>query len=97
MKKDKIKVMKIKEIREILMTEEVKFTVKGITDYKKNPKVFRTSKGIDRNVESIWVDDEFQGMNVRKFGPTCVTLFTYDMLDRKIVGKIKYEDVTIIK
>jgi len=89
--------MKIKEIREILMTEEVKFTVKGITDYKKNPKVFRTSKGIDRNVESIWVDDEFQGMNVRKFGPTCVTLFTYDMLDRKIVGKIKYEDVTIIK
>jgi hypothetical protein len=96
MKKDKIKVMKIKEIREILMTEEVKFTVKGLTDYSKNPKVFRTMN--DHNgTESIWVDDEFQGMNVNKFGPTCVTLFTYDMLDRKIVGKIKYEDVTIIK
>ena len=102
----KIKTMKPKEIREILMTKEVKFTVKGITEYgqKENgyfgeiPKVLKTMKGCEPDeMVSIWSEYTFQGMNVRKFGPTCVTLFTYDMLGKKIVGKIKYEDVTIIK
>ena len=35
-------------------------------------------------------------MNVTKFGPTCVTLYTYDMLGSKTVGKIKYSDIEII-
>ena len=35
-------------------------------------------------------------MNVTKWGPTCVSLFTYDMFGRKIVGKIKYANVRFI-
>ena len=37
------------------------------------------------------------GMNVTKWGPTCVTLYTFDMLGKKSVGKIKYKLITIIK
>ena len=44
--------------------------------------------------ESIWC--EYHGMNVQKFGPTCVTLYTYDMLSKKTIGKIKYSDITFI-
>ena len=35
-------------------------------------------------------------MNVNKWGPTCVTLYTFDMLGKKIIGKIKYSDIEII-
>ena len=34
-------------------------------------------------------------MNVRKFGPTCVTLYSFDMLSNRTTGKIRYEDVEI--
>ena len=30
-------------------------------------------------------------MNVNKFGPTCVTLYTYDMLGNRTVGKFRYD------
>ena len=83
---------------------EVRFTVKGITElgdfnkekntFERIPKVFRVSKSGD----SIHHDRFFgEGMNVNKWGPTCVTLYTYDMLKKKTTGKIKYSDVTIIK
>ena len=32
-------------------------------------------------------------MNVSKWGPTCVTLYNYDMLQKKTTGKIKYSDI----
>jgi len=35
-------------------------------------------------------------MNVKKFGPTCVTLYTYDMLGNKTVGKFRYDCITEI-
>ena len=35
-------------------------------------------------------------MNVKKFGPTCVTLYTYDMLGNKTTGKIKYSDIKFV-
>ena len=35
-------------------------------------------------------------MNVKKFGPTCVTLYTYDMLGKRSIGKIRYTDVRFI-
>ena len=38
-----------------------------------------------------------KAMNVQKFGPTCITLYTFDMLGKKTIGKIKYEDVTIVE
>ena len=35
-------------------------------------------------------------MNIKKFGPTCITLYTYDMLGNKTTGKIKYSDIKFV-
>ena len=90
-------------IREQLQKGDVRFTVKGITSYSTNengeygmnPKIFKVSKKGD----SINVDEflSITGMNVTKWGPTCVTLYTFDMLGKKSVGKINYKSITIIK
>ena len=101
LKKDVVKV------REILMNEvDCKFTVNGITEYGRKKdgeygkiaKVFRTSSpNKDGLIGSIYEDRPFsQGMNVNKWGPTCVTLYTYDMLGKKSVGKIRYADVRFV-
>ena len=89
--KIKIKVMKkknFKEIRKILKTTLVVFTVRG------KDKSFETCCYDEDSNEcgSIW--GSYCGMNVRKWGPTCVTLYSYDMLGNKTTGKIKYSDVT---
>jgi hypothetical protein len=34
---------------------------------------------------------------VKNFGPTCVHLFTFDMMGNRTKGKIKYKDVEIIR
>ena len=87
-------------IREQLQKGDVRFTVKGITTYRSddngeygmNPKIFRVNKkGDSINTELL------DGMNVTKWGPTCVTLYTFDMLGKKSVGKINYKLITIIK
>jgi hypothetical protein len=95
---------KIKEIREIIGKGNVKFTVKGITEYRRGgedneygdyPKIFRVNEGGDAIYE-----DEYtfgRGMNVKKLGPTCITLHTYDMLGKRTTGKINYKDITILK
>ena len=90
--------------RELLKRGDVKFTVKGITElgdfneeknsFERIPRVFRVSKSSD----SIHQDTLFgSGMNVNKWGPTCVTLYTYNMLGKKSIGKIKYSDIKIKK
>ena len=97
----------ISRIREILMNEvDCRFTVNGITEYGRKKdgsygkiaKVFRTSSpNKDSLIGSIYEDRPFsQGMNVNKWGPTCVTLYTYDMLGKKSVGKIRYADVRFV-
>ena len=88
-------------IREQLQKGNVRFTVKGITTYRSddngeygmNPKIFKVSESGD----SINVDEilSVSGMNVTKWGPTCVTLYTYDMLGKRSIGKIRYKDVSI--
>ena len=87
-------------IRNVLMNEgNCKFTVKGHTTYGKDENgewkenVLKTFR-MGSKCESIWC--EYHGMNVQKFGPTCVTLYAYDMLSKKTVGKIKYSDITFI-
>ena len=87
----------LKKIKEVLKRGNVEFTVKGITtycrgengEYGMNPKVFTVTK----DAESIWSD--LNGMNVTKWGPTCVTLYTYDMLGKRSVGKINYKDIIL--
>lgn len=91
------------DIREQLQKGDVRFTVKGITSYRRgddgeygdHPKVFKVSKKGD----SINVDEflSISGMNVTKWGPTCVTLYDYNMLGKKTTGKINYKDIKIIK
>ena len=94
----------IKEVREILRTEDgVEFTVNGITEYGKKedgsygqvPSGSTLKNGL---VGAIYEGNVLfgQGMNVTKWGPTCVSLFTFDMFGRKIVGKIRYADVRFI-
>jgi hypothetical protein len=93
----------IKEIKKIIEKGDVRFTIKGITSYSRgddgeygdHPKIFKVSKKGD----SINVDEflSISGMNVTKWGPTCVTLYDYNMLGKKSVGKINYKDITILK
>jgi len=82
----------------------IKFTVKGITEYRRGgedneygdfPKVFRVNGGGD----AIHEDTNLfgRGMNINKLGPTCITLYTFSMLGKKITGKINYKDITILK
>jgi hypothetical protein len=94
----------IKEIKEIIGKGDVKFTVKGITEYRRGgddneygdfPKMFRVNKDSD----AIFEDTNLfgRGMNVTKLGPTCITLYDFNMLGKKTVGKINYKDITILK
>jgi hypothetical protein len=38
-----------------------------------------------------------KGMNVDKFGPTCMWLYDYDMFNKEIRYKVKYKDITFIE
>ena len=87
------------DIKKQLQKGNIKFTVEDITTYSKgedgeygmNPKIFTVSK------DSGSIYSEYNGMNVTKWGPTCITLYTFDMLGKKSIGKIKYSKVTILK
>ena len=96
--------MSNKEIKEQLQKGNVRFTIDGITSYIRGgedneygdfPKVFKVSE----DAEAICTDEilSVSGMNVTKWGPTCVTLYTYNMLGKRSVGKIKYSEITILK
>ena len=94
----------ISRIREILRTENgVEFTVNGLTEYGKKKDgsygqvktIFKARQGYKRNYNTS-IGSLFSSMNVTKWGPTCVTLYTYDMLGKRSVGKIRYADVRFI-
>ena len=94
----------LKDIRKILETQETKFTVKGITsfertdtgDYCNVPKVLRTNI-YDRSITESISDEHYRSsMNISKFGPSSVTLYTYNLFGGKSKSRIKYEDVTIL-
>ena len=61
-----------------------------------NNKLVKRARVVSNETSAIFAGFS-NGMNVTKFGPTCVTLYTYDMLGKKTVGKIKYADVTILE
>jgi len=82
--------MTIKEIKnELLTVKNMQFSIKG-----HGGKIFRMvclEEGKNTAVFSGYAQ-----MNINKFGPTCMTLYTFDMMGKKTIGKIKYSDVTII-
>ena len=92
----------MKKIIEKLNQDGTRFTIKGITTYKGEAKPFKVNVSEYSNgskIISIGEDGKWWGdsMNVEKFGPTCVWLFSYDMFERKSTFKIKYKDVTLIE
>ena len=82
--------MTIKEIKsELLNGNNMEFSIKGFEG-----RIFRMvcmEEGKNTAVAST-----FEQMNINKFGPTCMTLYTFNMMGKKTIGKIKYSDVTII-
>ena len=83
----------IKEIREILMKGDVVFSLKGSKDTFTTGKIHEWSK---EGYSGYISKDMFSQMNVNKWGPTCVTLYTYNMLGKRISGKIRYADVRFV-
>jgi len=97
--------MTIKEIREKLQVSGTKFSINGKLSYQKgadgkwgdSPTVFTTyGYNEDNKTESI-SKGFLNAMNVSKFGPTCVTLYDYNMLGKKTVGKINYATIKILE
>jgi len=91
-------------IKEIIEKGDVKFTIEGITHYRRGgednkwgdfPKIFRVSE----SGSSILEDDVLfgRGMSITKLDPTCITLYDYNMLGKKTTGKINYKEITILK
>ena len=85
--------MDVKEIRQQLMEgRNTEFRVKGFDGLYDGFKM-ACQNDVGVNAAVIKLANQ---MNVKKFGPTCMTLYTFDMFDNRITGKIKYEDVTLI-
>ena len=89
----------MKNIKHILETQNVKFQVKNINNYKNEPEALQMDHYcVDiYELHSVHNVRGTQTMNVDRFGPTCMWLYSYSLLGSKIVEKIRYEDVTIIE
>ena len=86
-------------VRERLITQkDVVFTC-GVKDVLGRIQEYRVYSSDENDLESFGISENStfgKMMNVNKFGPTCVTLYTFDMLGKKAIGKIKYSDIEII-
>ena len=86
-------------VRERLITEkDVVFTC-GNKDVLGRIQEYRVYSNDQNDLESFGITENStfgKMMNVNKFGPTCVTLYTFDMLGNRTSGKIKYSDVKFV-
>ena len=88
----KLSKKELAQIRAKLMHGEVVFDYLGTQ--------FKTSKSEFDNMDPIYSIANYDcthQMNVNKFGPTCVTVYTYDMLGNRTSGKFKYEEIKFVK
>tara|TARA_R110000751_G_scaffold21039_3_gene60962 strand:+ start:733 stop:999 length:267 start_codon:yes stop_codon:yes gene_type:complete len=83
--------MENKQIKKILKEGNVKFTIEG---YKNGRNKLTTFSMSDKG-GSVW--NSLRGMNVGKFGSKYITLYSFDMLGTRTIGKIKYKDIKIIE
>ena len=78
-----------------------KFTIKGMLDYNGDLKVFNVNayyREYNNSYSySINIDKHVQGMNIDLFGSKFISLYTFDMLNNRTKGKIRYSNITIIK
>lgn len=87
------KTLELRAVKNTLMTPGTKFKIDS-GNHCTDGLTFTTHKALeDKN--TTYISNAFYSMNVTKFGPTCITLYTYDMLGTRTGGKIKYDDVTI--
>ena len=86
-------------VRERLITEkDVVFTC-GVKDVLGRIQEYRVYSSDEKDLESFGITENStfgKMMNVNKFGPTCVTLYTFDMLGNRTSGKIKYSDIKFV-
>ena len=83
--------METKQLKKILKEGNVKFTIEGYGNGRNKLTTFHiTDKG-----GSVW--NSLRGMNIGKFGSKYITLYTFDMLGTRTLGKIKYSDIKIIE
>ena len=88
MKERKLSKNQLAEIRARLMQDG--------TVFECFEKQWITSKSTfpSGDIHSIYSNEAYRkGMNVNKLGPTCVTLYAFDMLGNKTVGKFRYKDI----
>jgi len=94
----KIKVMTVKEIKTTIENmndgDKLNFTFNdkslyiNCTKFESGNRIYSVNK----------VDPfSFDGMNINKIGPTCLTLYAYDMLGTKTTGKIRYDQMENIE
>ena len=87
-------------VRERLITEkDVVFTC-GVKDVLGRIQEYRVYSSDENDLESFGITENStfgKMMNVNKFGPTCVTLYTFDMLGNRTSGKIKYSDIKFVE
>jgi len=81
-------------IKAALMIDGAQFECYGMA-FKVLKTEFTSSYDMDP-LYAIGRDEVFGGsMNVNKFGPTCVTVYSYDMLGNKTTGKFPYQCITL--
>lgn len=71
----------------------IEFKTHGVLKFDTDKNDFIPTGEVSAIVEREWYGG---GMNVNKFGPTCITLYTFDMMGNKTVAKIRYSEVEII-
>ncbi len=99
----KTKIMTNKEIKNLIKQGGKKFTIAGVTEYRKceitkeygyHPKLMRVSECGEAIFELGLFS--YRGMNISKLGFAYMTLFTFDMLGQKTTARVKYSDITFI-
>jgi hypothetical protein len=87
-------------VREKLITQkDIVFTC-GVKDTLGRIQEYRVYSSDENDLESFAITENStfgKMMNVNKFGPTCVTLYTFDMLGNRTSGKIKYSDIKFVE
>ena len=83
------------EFKAALMIDGARFECYG-HKFKVRKTEFTSSHDVDP-LYAIGRDEVFGGsMNVNKFGPTCVTVYSYDMLGNKTTGKFPYKLIMLV-
>lgn len=86
-----------KEIKEKLMNDGVKFSLKRKNQYSQTLNFIVKKYTFDQIEDSYTIsrDEEynFSSMNVEKFGSRKLYLYSFDMFNNKIIKTIHYDEI----